>query len=137
MSTRAQVELAEGWRKAGFYCEPFDIGEPEKAEKFVDRFILAMDTKSYDSDAWTGGDVLRGDDEGGVNNPIGAMPAAVRNSKTRKHETRCKSVAAILLNHLLNDAIREDVRNAGGAARDAHAMIQYFRATYVGTTLCA
>ena len=37
---------------------------------------------------------------------LGPMPAALRNSKTRKHETRSKSVAATLLNHLLNDIFR-------------------------------
>ena len=105
MSTRAQVELAEGWRKAGFYCEPFDGGDPDSAEAFVRRFIRAMDQKSYSSDAWTGGDVARGDDEGGVNNPIAGGAAAVVARKTREHETRAKAVAAIFLNHLLNEAV--------------------------------
>ena len=72
---KAQIELAESWRKAGFLTEPFDTGSPEKAEEFINRLVDALDQRDFKGGQWTGGDVARGEDEAGAKSPR-PLPAA-------------------------------------------------------------
>ena len=75
--------------QAGFLVEPFDSADPEKAERFLRKLLSAADEKEVNQ--WTAGDVMRGDDEGGINNPLAAnMAVANRTAKTRAHNVRMK-----------------------------------------------
>ena len=112
----AELEVTEPWRKAGFKCKPYSMQDPEDAKRFAKHIVDAADGKEYakndGSGPWTAGDVLRGDHEGGTNNPIppgGA--AATRATKIRNQQSRDKQTFTFFLDHILVETLKDFYRS--------------------------
>lgn len=126
-----ELETTEPWRRAGFLCKPYAGNDQEDAKRFYKEFADALDLESYDKGTWTGGDVIRGDHEGGTNNPINVGNAAQRAAKTRNSEVRKKHVLALLVKHILNQPLADRLR-AFRATADVEAAWNDFQTSECG-----
>ena len=102
-----ELEASEPWRKAGFKVKPYYGNDQEDAKRFVKEFPTQLDLDLLKDD-FTKGDVVRGDHEGGSNNPIpGGLAAATRAAKQRKADARSRQTAAEIVRHILNPTLTD------------------------------
>ena len=98
MTTASQLEASEAWRKAGFLVRPFHGHDEEDAKRFQPsthkQILMALDGEMINVSAginYTMGDVARGDDTGGSNNPAMGAAATVA-TINRAHAVRARHV---------------------------------------------
>ena len=90
MTTASQLEASEAWRKAGFLVRPFHGHDEEDAKRFHQQILMALDGEMLSVSSginYTMGDVARGDDTGGSNNPAVGAAATVA-TINRAHAVR-------------------------------------------------
>ena len=128
----AELEASEPWRKSKqFICKPYGASDPEAAKLFLKQFLDAAEGVEQPGGEWTAADTLNGDDEGGSNNPIGGgLAAAVRASKQRKYDVRCKKAMSLLKQHMLIETVADKLRD--DYAGDPEGAIDWFRQNECG-----
>ena len=109
MANSVQLEASEAWRKAGFLVRPFHGHDEEDAKRFHKQILMALDGEMINVSSginYTMGDVARGDDTGGSNNPAVGAAATVA-TINRAHAVRARHVLQKINKHILN--VRADV----------------------------
>ena len=134
MANSVQLEASEAWRKAGFFVRPYHGHDEEDAKRFHKEILMALDGEMLSVSSginYTMGDVARGDDTGGSNNPAVGAAATVA-TINRAHAVRARHVLQKINKHILNPDTKEKMDTFRTDAQPAEAALAWFVANECG-----
>ena len=134
MANYVQLEASEAWRKAGFLVRPFHGHDEEDAKRFHKQILMALDGEMINVSSginYTMGDVARGDDTGGSNNPAVGAAATVA-TINRAHTVCARHVLQKINKHILNPDTKEKMDTFRTDAQPAEAALAWFVANECG-----